>query len=409
MSIRVSGRPVASNDVDNMTGSARERLGVMSYLAHAQFAPRGIRTRALLPALREQWNVEMIASPPATTNDTITLRRGARERRLLGQMVRAVLLDKFEPRARRQFRKWRPDVDAALLIGFPFSPLAYAARGLAQAGVPYVVDIGDPWALTAEFPAVKGLALVRARRMEREMWNAAAGAIVTTQEQAEALQPLFPKLPLCVRPNGYDPSLAHEWPAHRIKHNGTLRLGHFGSIYDARLNLQHFLNSLAACGYWDRIEFHQYGVDWTGTLSGVDFANVVMHDPRPWRAILHESVALDAAIVIGNRDAKQLPSKAIDYLVLPIPRIALTAGGDHDALGRYAASQPGWLVVQPEEAAAAKHVRAHVQHVWTDAELAPPASEAWPAVAHDVTAFVTAALQSEDPALQLKTAHRVRD
>ena len=74
------------------------------------------------------------------------LRRRGRE------LAELFLLDKHELWSRRRFRGWRPDCDAALLIGFPFSPLSEAARRLTAAEIPYVVDAGDPWVLTGPGP-----------------------------------------------------------------------------------------------------------------------------------------------------------------------------------------------------------------------------------------------------------------
>jgi hypothetical protein len=92
--------------------------------------------------------------------------------------------------------------------------------------------------------------------------------------------------------------------------------------------------------------------------------------------------------VVGNRDRKQLPSKAVDYMTLPIPRAAVTEPAADDALTAYVSGRPGWLVVSPRAADAAIAVRDHVERRWAPDELALPDSESWASVADTIAAFV---------------------
>jgi hypothetical protein len=368
---------------------------VVSYLANAAFAPRGIRTRELLRALERERPVDLIAGPIEGSPDGVVPAAGRTLLRKALQYVHSsVLLDKFEFWSRRRFRSWRPDAAGALLIGFPYSPLVYAARRLQAARVPYVVDVGDPWALTAANgrSVSRNLGLRRARLAERRLWSEAAGAIVTTSGQASALRQLFPQLPVLVRPNGFvtvgPPPRVSSGPETRSREDDSvLRLAHFGDIYAARLETVRFLASLARDGGWNQIELHQYGSDWTGQLRAQDAVTVIFHEPRPWPEIVEAAVAFDLAVVIGNHDPRTLPSKAVEYLQLPIPRLALVGDDQRDALAQYVADKQGWLVLRVEGSGSAKAIRDHLEHSWSRAELMPPDEERWDRVGAEVVRF----------------------
>jgi hypothetical protein len=97
---------------------------------------------------------------------------------------------------------------------------------------------------------------------------------------------------------------------------------------------------------------------------------------------------LDIALVVGNKDARQLPSKAIEYLTLPVPRLALTGGLAADALAEYVDGKPGWLMLRVDDPDAATHIWEHVRQSWTAEELAPPVDESWACVAEELASFV---------------------
>jgi hypothetical protein len=96
----------------------------------------------------------------------------------------------------------------------------------------------------------------------------------------------------------------------------------------------------------------------------------------------------DLALVLGNNKSGQLPSKAIQYLTLPIPRLSVTRRLDGDALADYVRDKPGWLAVSSDDSELAAHVAAHVLREWSSQDLRPPADEAWPVVADQVVDFV---------------------
>jgi hypothetical protein len=170
--------------------------------------------------------------------------------------------------------------------------------------------------------------------------------------------------------------------------SGCLRLGHFGNVYESRLPIGPFLDRLAMSGFWREVELHQYGLDSVNALTDVRHVRVVHHSPIPWSAACRAAGSFDAALVIGNIDPKQLPSKAIDYLTLPVPRVAVVGSHTDDALSTYVSDKPGWLVVSSSAPDAAASIHAHVASSSAAPRFAVPDSETWDNVVSTVTQFV---------------------
>lgn len=309
-------------------------------------------------------------------------------RRFAARVVDHALLDKWEPWSARRLRRWTPDADAAILIGHPFSPLVYAGKRLRAAGIPYVVDAGDPWVLTDPAPANRSVSLRRARRAEWELWQGAAGAVLTTPQQADRLRDLFAGLPTLVRPNGYDPLPAPlDQPRRAV--GPELSIAHFGMLSTSRLDLRPLLRTLSDSGAWTRIVVAQFGDDFAGMLDGLPAGvEVERHPAYPWEQVVHQAAERDLAVVVGNVNPGQLPSKAVQYLTLPVPRLAVTEGSPADALAGYLRDKAGWLCVAPTDPAAASLIQAHLARDWSEPDLKPPPEEAWPAVAESICAFV---------------------
>jgi hypothetical protein len=311
-------------------------------------------------------------------------------RRLAAAVVDRLLLDKWEPWSIQRLSRWRPRVDAALLIGHPVSPLVYASRRLRSAGIPYVVDEGDPWILTNPDPYSKGLSLLRGRREEQRLWDGAAGAILTTDQQADRLSALFPDLPALVRPNGYDPLPGPASGSIRDQDPSQLRIAHFGMLSSYRLDIRPLLRNLAGSGIWSRVVVAQYGDDFVGMLDDLPAGvEAERHPAYPWEQVVQHAAESDLALVVGNLNPGQLPSKAVQYSTLPVPRLAVTeASSDDNALAAYVSDKPGWLAVSSGDPSAARLIEQHLAQPWTEQSLCPPAEEAWPAVANTIADFV---------------------
>jgi Glycosyl transferase 4-like domain len=375
------------------TGQSRRRLVVVSGFGNNALTPRGQRTQRLVEEFGREWDVDLIAmeDKASSARPGGSSPRRATLRRLAGKLVYKVLLDRPEPWALRRLGRWRPEADAALLIGAPWSPVAHASRRLARAGIPYVVDVGDPWVLTNEL-RVTSMPLWRARRAERFLWKHAAGAVVTTRAQRDALQEMFPELPIAIRANGYKP-ISGQVPAPRDvpRDDRRLRLAHFGILSALRIDPVPFLADLQSSGRWESILFAQFGDDFGAGLERVpEGVEVEHHEPRPWSEVIEHALDYDAALVVAYPLVSLLPSKSVEYSTLPLPRIALTNPDPADASREYAATHTGWLALSNGEADVARRVGEHVGRPWSAAELAAPAQDAWPAVAAQVAEFVTA-------------------
>ena len=366
--------------------SARRRVLVVSYYAANPLNPRGARTQAVARALSRHADVLVVAGRPRVGHRTWWHRASARA---LYEVGSRWLMDPHEPWSWKALARRDPDADVALLIGYPFSPLVVAATALRRHGVPYVVDISDPWALTRANGQVATLRDRRSAALELELWNGATAGIVTTEAQAHDLLGRVPALDLLVRPNGYAQIEAVPTRTRRPS-DDELRIGHFGNLYAPRLDVAGFLRRVAHSDRWRRVVVYQYGRDHHGELSGLsDLVTVRQREPVPWSEVARLAAAeLDLALVVGNKDPRQLPSKAIEYLTLPVPRLALTSGVAGEALAEYVDGKPGWLTLSVEGPDPAERIFQHVAHSWTTEELAAPAHESWTHVADRLADFV---------------------
>jgi hypothetical protein len=389
--------------------SASTRFGVIAWseILPIHLSPRGQRTEHLINALKRHGQVERVGEKniPQWLAGDGGRTRASWYRRLARVLMSHVLIDKYEITARQSLRHWSPNIDAAVLVGYPCSPLPFAAHKLVRCNIPYIVDIGDPWVLTNPYPQGGWFQRWRAARLERKLWASARGVIVTTQGQGDALRRLFPHLRVLVRPNGYNSSETKAVsPAHTIpakSADSELRLVHYGSLYGARVNFVRIFQQLAASGKWDKITLRQYGPDWEGALEPIAESIEVDHRPPiSWEEVLAEAHGFHAAVVIGWQNPAQMPSKAVQYLTLPIPRIAMVNSVGTDALATYAADRPGWAVVKDDGRLASEIIAAHLSKPWRPTELQAPASESWEAVEDILGDFVVDVLEGRSRTTQ---------
>jgi Glycosyl transferase 4-like domain len=369
--------------------------------APIHLSPRGQRTQFLIGSLESYGTVERIGGDiPQWLAGSNERRKSSWHRRSARRLALSVLVDKYELSVRRALSGWQPEVDAAVLVGFPWSPLAVAAHKLAGRGIPFVVDVGDPWELTNPEPEGNWLRRWRSRRQEESLWRRAAGAIVTTQGQGQGLERLFPHLRILVRPNGYlpaEPPEARAAPAPRG--DGELRLVHYGSLYGGRVDFPALFRRLGESGRWRRISLCQYGPDWEEALKAIPPEVSVDHRPAvSWQQVLAEACGFDAAVVLGWSNPAKMPSKAVQYLTLPLPRIAMTTADPTDALASYVADKPGWTAVNPSTADPAGIVGEQLARHWSEEDLRAPEGESWARVAQTLGAFVVATSGHAAPA-----------
>lgn len=376
----------------------RRRMVVVSGFGEDALTPRGQRTQQLLAALGREWEIELVAMPAQEHRGGSGSTRRSLPRLAASKAVQHTLFDRWEPWARKRFSRWQPEADAAVMIVAPWSLAAVASRRLRAAGIPYVVDAGDPWAVgLAETP--RTVAGRRSLRAERPIWDGAAGAVLTTRQQRDRMHARYPQLPIMVRPNGYEIPAGAGPPAQRREPDRSqLRLAHLGVVYAARLDVNPFLARLQQSGLWDSVRFDQFGGDPDGMLnaapSGVEVRN---HAAIPWPEVMARAGEFDAVVVLGNHLAELLPSKAIQYLTLPLPRIAITEPSRDDALADFARDRDAWLAVSPTDPEAARKVAELVGREWSAAELAPPPDDAWPAVGEELAEFIGGCVSGREP------------
>jgi hypothetical protein len=381
-----------------------QRAIVVSFATGNPIWPRFQRTTHLATALEREFEfrVERVPGPEHAGSF-----KGTPPPRLARKALRPLVLDSFEIPARLALRDWKPSGRGALLIGWPFSPLYIAASRLVAAGIPYVVDAGDPWALTAPqpYPWSRLVPRRRARAAEAFLWSHSAAGVVTTRTQASNLRALFPDLNLLVRPNGYvtaADSIVDREPANVVP--GELRLVQFGSVNDCRLPIGDWLSRLREASGLTRVRFSNYGhVDRPELVHTRDSSVVVeVHHPVDWGRACQLARSFDAAVVIANRNPGQLPSKAIQYLTLPVPRIALTSSSTEDELGAFAAQAPGFLAVGIDSQEDIPRLIAHLRRPWSHGELRPPPADSWAEVGREIVEF---AIESWDRTRQLRADH----
>lgn len=133
--------------------------------------------------------------------------------------------------AREALREGR--VAAIVASMSPYESAAVAAQLSAEAGIPWIADLRDPWAL--DEMVVYPTALHRRRavaRMGRELSSAAA-VVMNTAGAAAAARSAFPALRRVASiPNGFDPD-DFAGPAPPPRGDGVLRIVHTGYLHTA--------------------------------------------------------------------------------------------------------------------------------------------------------------------------------
>jgi hypothetical protein len=175
----------------------------------------------------------------------------------------------------------------------------------------------------------------------------------------------------------------------------TLKLLNFGTLYLSLVDVSQVLARLVDSGLWREVKFTHFGNAWPGALERASLkATVSTHSPVPWEEAVARARDHDVAVVLGTRPTfrMRLPSKATQYLMLPMPRLAICSGADGDALREYVHGKPGWLCCAIDDPHLPERLRSHLSREWSEAELAPPVAESWPRVADEVAAFINSVL-----------------
>lgn len=187
----------------------------------------------------------------------------------------------------------QPPADVVYAIGVPVGSIVVGERIAMITGARLIADLGDPW--TAEDEA---------GRRERTVALAGAAALVTTTEPlGEQLREHLPEgARILVAPNGGE--LRERTGAHTLP-----LVVHLGVINGTRVDPRPVYEVLAGLHAADAIEFRSHSSGWHPEFD---------HLPHPHLPMLSHAEALDltasasAALVLGNDNVAQLPSKAFE-------------------------------------------------------------------------------------------------
>ena len=269
----------------------------------------------------------------------------------------------------------------------PYESAPVAAQLAAEAGVPWIADLRDPWALDEMVVYSSSLHRRRAMaRMGREL--ASAGAVVmNTEGAASAARAAFPHLRrVTAIPNGFDPD-DFLGPSPLPRNDGVLRIVHTGYLHTAH-GLQHrerrapwrggerepvdilprshvyLLEAIAGMAPADRgsVELHL-----AGTLSRTD-EDVIRRSPAADRVHTHGYLGHAASVELvrgadllfcpmhdlpSGGSALIVPGKTYEYLASGRPVLAAMPPGDARDLVRAAGTG---LVCGPGDVAGLRRI-----------------------------------------------------
>ena len=214
--------------------------------------------------------------------------------------------------------------DLILAIAYPLGAIGAGARLSRRLGIPLVVDLGDPW------PA-RGAAEATDRRRSL----AAADALITTTPElaAELGQLLRPGVPTLLAPAGGE-----------LRRRGTGRgpaapplFVHLGVINPGRVEPGPAFAELARRHRSGEIEFRSHTGGLHPALHELGHPHL---EPLPHAEAIDLLAEASAALVLGNRNRAQLPSKAFEIActetwalcvseIADDPTAAVLAAGGH--------------------------------------------------------------------------------
>ena len=257
-----------------------------------------------------------LSSPATSHRGRPILGRGGSDRR-----VRTAHPTLRRPPARRRSGLWIADRPA---------PLAVCRSGRGVSGTRQAVR-GRPWRSMGSHrsePFKRTLSSRRQRECRAKTMGGSRGRSIDYRTAGRGARSLYPDLPIMVRPNGYLPVESSATPgnARRRKARGLAARPLRNASRAPTSASSGRLSAWPIPGYGSRVEFIQFGADWSGVLATLpDNVAVEYRTQEPWSRIVQTAGEFDAAVVVGfnRRNRWRLPSKSIQYLTLPIPRLAI--------------------------------------------------------------------------------------
>lgn len=222
---------------------------------------------------------------------------------------------------------------SVLGTGSPFIPLLGVCAVSCVLGVPFVLDLRDPWALHPQHRERRtSLGQGLRDRCERWLVGRSAAVVVVTEEMAELYRRAYPQHgdKVVVVENGLDPDdapaekkVAREDDAFEFVYAGS-----FGSIRDP----EPFFRAVAESPDGERairvtiigrkedraVELvDEYGID----------DSVVFEGAASYHDTLERLARADAGLVIGTYHPWEPTTKIFDYILVGLPVLAVTCKG----------------------------------------------------------------------------------
>ncbi|MEA2175853.1 MAG: hypothetical protein QOD00_3445 [Blastocatellia bacterium] len=255
----------------------------------------------------------------------------------------------------------RERVNVILASSGPHSALFQAWAASKLLGLPFCLDLRDPWSLNFLQRNKPLWVRMTERRIERMLFRRAARVILTCEDATHAYRDLYPELPadrMTTITNSFDPDFKVE----RTAPAGPVTLVHFGHCNGPR-SLATILSSMArlrACGRWPDegmrlINFGRVRARDLNLAASLGLSESFLHqEPLSY----HEGISLlsraDLQILLGYADEKLfIPAKTFDYFLSSTPILCLAP---RSALAELIERACAGRVVSPEDVRACSDV-----------------------------------------------------
>lgn len=257
---------------------------------------------------------------------------------------------------RRALRELAPDF--VISTGPPHSVHLAAGLGLLGTGVPWIVDLRDPWMTPWHGYADAAWSIAVSRRMERRVFRRASTILTTTPELRDALQHHYPATSVICLPNGVDTETLPNTPSTLPP---GLSVTHLGSVYynrDPAPVIRAFARFIAAHpaavtdGSTLRFVGHisaefRPGLEETISKLGIG-DHVQLIGPVPRRRALELLAGSHMALVLAQGQTVMVPAKLYEAVGMGLPALVITE--PESATGREA-RRVGAAVHGPEDEA----------------------------------------------------------
>jgi glycosyltransferase involved in cell wall biosynthesis len=254
----------------------------------------------------------------------------------------------------RLVREWQPDL--VVSTGPPHSVHLAAGLGIRGHGVPWIVDLRDPWMTPAHLRSRAGWAGGLSRVLEKRTFRAATAVLTTTPELRDALGMTYSRTRIMCLPNGVD---ARELPERSPTRSSGLGVIHLGTVYynrDAVPVIRAFARFLAAkpqaASAGSSLRFiGTVGGDYRARLQEVVAElhlgnHVELVDPLPRREALGALASSHMALVLAQGQGLMIPAKLYESVAMGIPTLVVTEPGSATARE---ATELGAAVHGPED------------------------------------------------------------